>query len=183
MSVEYSNDLHVQVDSGRISEEASHCRAYGYVFCMPCCNLVAQMSVAKGQRAMSMLADPARYFIISHASQRTEVLCASNPVQTHKLILTELCIWRQPFKHFQPIDEQPFVLIGCNPRDFVFVGPFRTVAIRSRLQNPVNVSLEAAETVDTGSRLQTRQYVPLRDALTMPSPLSIPQMSGKTSKR
>jgi hypothetical protein len=43
--------------------------------------------------------------------------------------------------------------------------------------------VEALGTVDTGSCLQNPQYVPLRDALTMLSPLSVPQMSGKTSEK
>ena len=36
--------------------------------------------------------------------------------------------------------------------------------------------------VDTGSRSQNPLYVPLRDTLTMPSPMSLPQISGKTSE-
>ena len=93
-------------------------------------------------------------------SQRTGLSDGTGPVQTRKPISTELCIGRQPFEDFQLIHEHPSVIIGCNPGWF----------------------LEAPETVYTGSCLQNPQCVPLRDALTMPSPLSLPHVSGKTSE-
>jgi hypothetical protein len=56
-------------------------------------------------------------------------------------------------------DENPFVIIGCNRRC-----------------NP------RPGTVDARSRLHKPQRVPLRDALTMLSPMSLPRMSGKILK-
>ena len=75
--------------------------------------------------------------------------------------LTGLCIGRQPVEHFQPINEHPSVIIGCNPRRFP----------------------EVVRTVDAGSRSQNPQNVPPGDALTKLSPRSLPQMSGKTSEK
>ena len=83
-------------------------------------------------------------------------------MRTMGQILTGLCIGRQPIEHFQPIDEHPSVMIGCNPRQFP----------------------EAVRTVDTGSCSQNPQNVPPPgDALTKLSPLSLPQISGKTSEK
>ena len=53
-------------------------------------------------------------------------------------------------------------MIGCNSRRFLDV--LGTVGTRDRLQNP------------------HWQFVPLRDVLTMLPPMSLPQMSGKTSE-
>jgi hypothetical protein len=79
-----------------------------------------------------------------------------------KPISTELCTERPPLAvEHQPIHEHPSVIIGCNPRR----------------------SVEALGTIDTGSCLQNPQYVPLRDAVTILSPLSVPQMSGKSSEK
>jgi hypothetical protein len=92
-------------------------------------------------------------------SQRTRLSDVARPVQMRKSISTEPCIGRQPVEHFQPIHGHPSVIIGCNPR---FV--------------------EALGTVETGSCSQNPQYVSLRDALTIFSPLSLPKTSGKTSE-
>ena len=75
----------------------------------------------------------------------------------HKPKSTEPCIVRQPIKHSQTIDgyTRVPVIIGRNA-----------------------LSLEALGTVVTGSRPQKPQYVPLRDALTMLPPLSLPPISG-----
>ena len=109
-----------------------------------------------------MLAGAVEYAITSQDSQRTTLLGAARPVQMPKSISTEVCTGRQPIGHFQPVHGHPFVIIGCN----------------SRL---VRRFLEVLGTVDTGeSCLQNPQYDPLRDALRMLSPLSLPQMSGKT---
>jgi hypothetical protein len=104
-----------------------------------------------------MLADAIKYVI---TLQRTGPSDAARPVQTHKPKSTELCIGRQLIKHFQSIHGCPCVIIGCNPRRFV----------------------EALGMVDTGSCVQNPQDVSPRDALTMFPPLSLPQMSGKTSE-
>jgi hypothetical protein len=111
-----------------------------------------------------MLADAIKYVI---TSQHTELSGVARPVQTRKMRkmgtpkTIELCIGRQPIEHFQPIDEHPSVIIGCNPR---------------RLP-------EAVRTVATGSRSQNPQNVPPGDAVTKLSPLSLPQMSSKTSEK
>ena len=60
-------------------------------------------------------------------------------------------------------DENPFVIIGCK------------ASARNLGRNP------RPETVDARSRLHNPQREPLRDALTMLSPMSLPRMSGKTS--
>ena len=109
--------------------------------------------------AMSMLADAVNYVI---ASQHTGLSGPTRPVQMHKRKSTEPCIGRQQLiKHSQTIDGYTCVITGRNPRPRF---------------------LEALGTVDTGSRPQKPQYVPLRDALTMLSPLSLPSMPGKTSE-
>ena len=108
---------------------------------------------------MSMLADAVNYVI---ASQHTGLSGPTRPVQMHKRKSTEPCIGRQQLiKHSQTIDGYTCVITGRNPRPRF---------------------LEALGTVDTGSRPQKPQYVPLRDALTMLSPLSLPSMPGKTSE-
>ena len=123
--------------------------------------LVAQTLVERGSGAMSMLANAVRYVI---KSQLTGLSGAARPVQMRKPISAELCTARQPLvveRH--PIHEHPSVIIGsrCNPR---------------------RPAVEARGTVDTGSCLQNPQYVPVRDAMTVLSPLSLPYMSGKTSE-
>ena len=95
-------------------------------------------------------------------SQRTGLLGTTRLKQTHKPKPTELGIGRQPIKHSRPIHGYPCGMIGFNPRPFQeAVG---TVDIRSRLQNP------------------HWQFAPVRDALMMLPPISLPQMSGKTSE-
>ena len=88
-------------------------------------------------------------------SQCTGLLGAARPIQIRKPISTELCIGRQPVE-----DGHPSVIIGCNPLQF----------------------LEALGTVDTETCSQNPQCVPTRDALTIISPISLPQMSGKISE-
>ena len=98
------------------------------------------------------------------SAQRTELLCAARPVQMAKPESTELCVERQPIKHLQPIIGHPSVMIGCNPQRFL------------------EVLGTLLGTVDTESCLQNPQYVPLRDALMILSPLSLPQISGRHQK-
>jgi hypothetical protein len=106
-----------------------------------------------------MLAEAVRYVI---TSRHTTLLGAARPEQMPKSISTDVCTERQPVEHFQPVHGHPFVIIGCN----------------SRLARRF---LEALGTVDIGeSCLQNPQYDPLRDDLRMLSPLSLPQMSGKS---
>ena len=127
---------------------------------MPFCTPVAQTLVVRGPGAMSMSVDAIKYVI---KSQRTGLSGAACTVQMQKPKSTELHflrIERQSIKHSQIIDGYPCVIIGRNPRLF----------------------LEPPGTVDTRSCLQNPQYVPLRDALTVLPPLSLPQISGKTSE-
>jgi hypothetical protein len=135
----------------------SHCQGYGHVICRPHCIPVAQTLVAREPLAgaMPMLAHAVEYVI---TSQHTGLSGATDtrPVQTHTPISTELCTGKQSMEHFQPFHGHPPVIMGCNPR------------------RPV----EAPGAVDTGSSLQNPQYEPL----TMLSPLSLPQMSEKTSE-
>ena len=84
--------------------------------------------------------------------QRTEVSGETRPTRMQRLLSTELCVGRQPI-----IDGQPSVIFCRNTRQF----------------------REALGTVDTRSRSQISQYMPLRDALEIVSPLSLPQMSRK----
>ena len=105
-----------------------------------------------------MLADVVKQYVIT--LQRTGISGAARPVQMRKPTSSELCVGRQPVEHFQPISEHPSVIIRGNSRLFV----------------------EAPRTADTGSRSQKPQYVPLRDATTTPSPMSVPRMSGNTSE-
>ena len=128
------------------------------MFYTPHSTPVAQKLVVRGPGAMSILADVVKQYVIS--LKRTGISCAARPVQMHKPTSTELCMGRLPIEHFQPISEHPSVIIGGNPRLFV----------------------EAPETAGTGSRSQKPQYVPLRDAMTMPSPVSVPHVSGSTSE-
>ena len=102
-------------------------------------------------------------------SQRTGLLGTTRLKQTHKPKSTELgCfvnldIGRQSIKHSRLIHGYPCVMIGFNPRQF----------------------REVLETVDTRSRLQKNphwQFAPVRDALIMLSPISLPRMSDKTSE-
>ena len=106
---------------------------------------------------MPTLADAVKCAI---TSQRTRLSGSRSPTQMYTPRSTELCNGRKPVEHFQPIHDCPSVIIGCNPRPL----------------------LEALGTVDTESSLQNPQYVPLRDALTMLSPLSLPRMSCQTSE-
>lgn len=110
------------------------------------------------QELCRRLADAFECLIIS---QHTGLSVVTRPVQMPQPKSTELCIGREPFGHFQPIHEHPSVMIGCKPRRFV----------------------EALGMMDsgTGTCSQKPQYLPLRDALMMFSPLSLPQMSGKIS--
>jgi hypothetical protein len=78
-------------------------------------------------------------------------------MQIRKLISSEPCNERLPVEELQPIHEHPSVVISGK------------------------LCLEALVMVDTGSSLHNPQIVPERDALTIRSPVSLPQMSGKTS--
>ena len=130
------------------------------MFYTPHSTPVAQKLVVRGPGAMSMSVDAIKYVI---KSQRTGLSGAACTVQMQKPKSTELHflrIERQSIKHSQIIDGYPCVIIGRNPRLF----------------------LEPPGTVDTRSCLQNPQYVPLRDALTVLPPLSLPQISGKTSE-
>ena len=117
-------------------------------------------------------------------SQHTGLSGAARPIQMNKPISLELCIGRPPIERFQPINGHPSVIIGCNRGKFLEA--LGTAHIRSRLLSPQNVTLKFLGTVesrvDSASCLQNPQYVPLRDALTMHSPLSLPRMSFKTSE-
>ena len=112
---------------------------------------------------MSMSADAftVKYVI---TSQRTGLFKsgATRLTQTHKQKSTELGIGKRPVKHSRPIHGYHCVMIGCNSRQF----------------------LEVLGTVDTKGRLQYPhwQFAPVRDALTVLPPMSLPQMSGKTSE-
>ena len=126
------------------------------MFCMQRYTPVAPTLVARGLETTLMLADAVKCVI----TQRTGLVVsgAARPTQTHKPKSTELYIGGQPIKHSQLIRGYPCVIIGCNPRRF----------------------LEVLGTVDTRSRLQNPQDVPVRDSLTILPPTSLPQMSGKT---
>ena len=78
------------------------------MFYTPRGTLVAQMSVARGPRTMLMLTDKIGYVTMS---QHTELSGVVRPIQTCKLISSELWIMRVLIEDFHPC-----VIIGSNLR-------------------------------------------------------------------
>jgi hypothetical protein len=132
------------------------------VFCTPQCTPVPQMLVAKGPGAMSILAVVINKFVI--ILLRTGLLGAARSEKKCKQKSPELSIeglsMRRSKQVFQPVHEYSSVAIGCNPRLF----------------RVLKGSVKVVETpVDTGSLVtQNSLYLPLRNALTMLSPMSLP---------
>ena len=107
-----------------------------------------------------MLADTVKYVIMSQHTELLGVMTACPlAVQAHKPKPTGR-IGRVSIEHFWSICEYPCDIICCHTRWFP----------------------EAPGTVSAKSLLQNPQDVPLKDALTMASPLSPPHNSGKTSE-
>ena len=132
---------------------------------MPRYTSVSQTSVARGPRIAACRCQQMQLkYVIT--PQRTGLFksesSSTRSTQTHEQKSTELGIGKRPIKHSRPIHGYHCAMIGCNSRRF----------------------LDVLGTVGTGDRLQNPhwQFVPLRDALTMLPPMSLPQMSGKTSE-
>ena len=124
---------------------------------------VAQTSVARGPGTTACRCQQMQLkYVITPQRTGLSESGATRSTQTHKQKSTELGIRKRPIKHSRPIHGYHCVMIGCNSRRFLDV--LRTVDTKSGLQNP------------------HWQFVPLRDALTMLPPMSLPQMSCKTSE-
>ena len=130
---------------------------------MPRYTSVAQTSVARGPGTTACRCQQMQLkYVITPQRTGLSESGATCSTQTHKQKSTELGVGKQLIKHSRPIHGYRCVMIGCNSRRFPDV--LGSVDTKSRLQNP------------------HWQCAPVRDALTMLPPMSLPQMSGKTSE-